>query len=156
MSLPDDAIVCALKEQFGFEVESIKSLDGYEDFNFYIKEITSQRELMLKVKRPLHDPESPTSDVMRKAMVHLRCHGVLAPEPILNRDGKYYSCFKFDDPIGKRFLELYTFVPGKTVADTFWTPKSMRRMAVNVGQLCAKVTMALQAGLNQLFILGLH
>uniref|UniRef100_H2XTH1 Aminoglycoside phosphotransferase domain-containing protein n=1 Tax=Ciona intestinalis TaxID=7719 RepID=H2XTH1_CIOIN len=145
MSLSDNAVVCALKEQFGFEVESIKSLDGYEDFNFYAKEVSSQRELMLKVKRPLHDPESPTSDVMRKAMIHLRCHGVLAPEPIQNRHGKYDSSFKFDDPVGKRFLELYTFVPGKTVADTFWTPKSMERMAVNVGQLCAKVTMALQA-----------
>nr|XP_026690125.1 uncharacterized protein LOC100175524 [Ciona intestinalis] len=146
MSLPDDEIACALKEQFGFEVESIKALGGYEDFNYYTREASSQRELLLKVKRPFHDPESPTSDVMRKAMVHLRSHGVPAPKPIKNRNGKYYGCYKFDDPVGKRFLELYTFVPGKTVVDTSWTPKSMEEMAANVGQLCAKVTLALQAG----------
>ncbi|XP_078483913.1 hydroxylysine kinase-like [Ciona intestinalis] len=152
MALPHDKIACALKEQFGFEVESIKAFGGYEDFNYYIREVLSQRELLLKVKRPLHDPESPTSDVMRKAMVHLRSHGVPAPEPIKQRDGKYYGCYKFDDPVGMRFLELYTFVPGKTVVDTLWTPTSMERMAANVGQFCAKVTLALQTFMCELDI----
>ncbi|XP_071794150.1 uncharacterized protein [Asterias amurensis] len=151
---------------YGWTIDVIKELQGYDDRNFYIKssnEPSENNEFVLKI---VNSRDSSNFDLMQaqtNVLLYLSKCGIVCPTPVKNLSGKYCCLEEILDKTGKQpaglkfMVRLMVFIPGKLVRDHYQpnTPGVPDKWFYALGRRLATINMALLDFQNSLAIASL-
>lgn len=87
----EEQAVALINSLWEFQVVDIKSLDSYDDRNFYIKANTTngEEEFCLKLHNGVESANEVVIDGQNQIILCLAKQGVTVPAPVLSRNGRY-------------------------------------------------------------------
>ncbi|XP_022104693.1 uncharacterized protein LOC110986792 [Acanthaster planci] len=113
---------------YGWSVDHIKKLPGYDDLNFYIRSASTSSqhsEFVLKVMNSRDSGNRAWLEAQTDVLLHLTERGIHCSTPVKNLQGDYLSLEEIVDESGKQpaglkfIVRMLMFLPGKMVRDLY-------------------------------------
>uniref|UniRef100_H2Y3I0 Hydroxylysine kinase n=2 Tax=Ciona intestinalis TaxID=7719 RepID=H2Y3I0_CIOIN len=151
LNLSCEDVADAVKTLYNVTVKSVKKLYGYDDLNFRIN--SHNESFVLKVKQQKYDGASQQAVLTKKIMKHLNADGFRVPVAVTTINGKDVTAsYVFGDNKTQRQLEMFTYLPGKSILELKLSPEILVDTARDVGVLFGSVTKSLEKLNNLLSI----
>ncbi|XP_038073828.1 uncharacterized protein LOC119741939 [Patiria miniata] len=152
--LDDEGARELVSKLYGWSVDQIKQLPGYDDLNFFIKiKSSSSAECSEFVLKVINSRESGNPDWIQAetdVLLHLTESGIPCPTPVKNLSGDYLSLEEIVDKSGKQptglkfIVRMLVFLPGTIVRELYQPGTTVPdKCFYTMGQFLATIDKAL-------------
>ena len=148
-----EEVAAALLEGWGIAADAVRRLDGYDDRNFHLTQLSApthnaalptplpQQGLVLKITNPVEAAVDGLMDGQTAFCRHLVTAGLPSPTLLPRIDGRFWAAHSFTTPnnqLLKLPLRLMLFAPGTTLKPHMLNSA----LLFDIGQLAANIRIA--------------
>jgi Ser/Thr protein kinase RdoA (MazF antagonist) len=132
---PEQEVKQIARQLYGLDFVSVKRMDSYIDFNFYLQEKTG-REFVFKIANAQEQRE--ILEAQHQAMKHMKMHHKTLKCPGVCRTLKDEEIVVIESPSGTTHLvRMLTFLPGTIFADLkVHPPELLENLGQVLGEMC--------------------
>eukprot|EP00501_MAST-03F_sp_TOSAG23-6_P002556 GSMAST32.ASY1.ANO1.2696.1 assembled CDS len=131
-----DEVMKLAKSLYGFDVNSVCSLDSYDDLNFYIKEAQGN-EYVFKVHNGVESADPEFLDAMDRLFMFISGCGISTPIPIISVDGKTKCTLQktYNNIVVKHSIRVLSWLSGTQLGKTPVSPSLFKDSGCCLGKL---------------------